>query len=612
MFWKKNAFSYIIWLLYSMVLGSMVVFMALYHISGISVLKGIPLWGRLLVAIFPVVLLCLICLLARRYVTRHFVHEDFFQDFWKNAEIGGIVVLLLVGTWLRYMSMDHLSYSLDGYSQALVTEGSGIPYVSHGASYLYLQLLRGFFLIFGNKAVGAIWLQIMLFYLAGLFLHRAFRRMVGVLPSLCLFGLFILTPYMVEQSLTFSPMGLYLLLYFFTLFYLTEVLQEIHGKALQYFFGGVLTALCTYLDFMGVTLVFWAFLLLLMHGTWEPVVKRRWLMALTYILGLVVGMAAWFGVAVLLSGKAYWNGMLTWWQLYLPHYSQPDLAILKEVPGMLDIVVLCMIFMGVISFWFRRKTDRFCPMVFMLIIVILPELFGMSTGKLDYSCWIILQLLLIAVVAFWDVFDLTDRAYLMAHQPPVPLIIAEPVDLEAQNQDEDNAKERDWEPDRYQRPILVGALQLKPQAEVTVVNETTDAELEVVNLEEETVEVVEKVGMMEESAEIAPENLITEVTEEVPPVVAATVVAQEVSPSATMVSGPVSTEAKQEKSVKKQKLEKPEKAEKPEKKKTVKFLENPLPVPKRHARRNLEYAITELPVDDDFDLKVADNDDYDY
>jgi hypothetical protein len=45
--------------------------------------------------------------------------------------------------------------------------------------------------------------------------------------------------------------------------------------------------------------------------------------------------------------------------------------------------------------------------------------------------------------------------------------------------------------------------------------------------------------------------------------------------------------------------------------KKVKFLENPLPVPKRREHKALDYAI-EVPEDDDFDIKdIPENDDFD-
>jgi hypothetical protein len=46
-------------------------------------------------------------------------------------------------------------------------------------------------------------------------------------------------------------------------------------------------------------------------------------------------------------------------------------------------------------------------------------------------------------------------------------------------------------------------------------------------------------------------------------------------------------------------------------KKEVKFLDNPLPVPKRKMHREMDYAI-EVSDDDDFDIKeLPDNDDFD-
>lgn len=44
----------------------------------------------------------------------------------------------------------------------------------------------------------------------------------------------------------------------------------------------------------------------------------------------------------------------------------------------------------------------------------------------------------------------------------------------------------------------------------------------------------------------------------------------------------------------------------------VRFLENPLPLPKKHVKRVLDYSLPPVPKDDDFDYPVADDDDFDF
>ena len=43
----------------------------------------------------------------------------------------------------------------------------------------------------------------------------------------------------------------------------------------------------------------------------------------------------------------------------------------------------------------------------------------------------------------------------------------------------------------------------------------------------------------------------------------------------------------------------------------VRFLENPLPLPKKHVKRVMDYSLSSVSQEDDFDYLVADDDDFD-
>ena len=46
--------------------------------------------------------------------------------------------------------------------------------------------------------------------------------------------------------------------------------------------------------------------------------------------------------------------------------------------------------------------------------------------------------------------------------------------------------------------------------------------------------------------------------------------------------------------------------------KKVQYIENPLPLPKKHIKRVMDYSLKEMPDEDDFDLDIGDEDDFDY
>ena len=43
----------------------------------------------------------------------------------------------------------------------------------------------------------------------------------------------------------------------------------------------------------------------------------------------------------------------------------------------------------------------------------------------------------------------------------------------------------------------------------------------------------------------------------------------------------------------------------------VRFLENPLPLPKKHVKRVMDYSLSSVSQEDDFDYPVAEDDDFD-
>ena len=43
----------------------------------------------------------------------------------------------------------------------------------------------------------------------------------------------------------------------------------------------------------------------------------------------------------------------------------------------------------------------------------------------------------------------------------------------------------------------------------------------------------------------------------------------------------------------------------------VRYLENPMPLPKKHVKRVLDYGLKSTAEDDDFDFSVAEDDDFD-
>lgn len=60
-----------------------------------------------------------------------------------------------------------------------------------------------------------------------------------------------------------------------------------------------------------------------------------------------------------------------------------------------------------------------------------------------------------------------------------------------------------------------------------------------------------------------------------------------------------------------EKNEEPEKSEGPEKREKPRYFENPLPLPKKHVRREMDYQYPVEEKDMKYDVEVPENDDFD-
>ena len=90
----------------------------------------------------------------------------------------GLVVFLLH----RFLCVrESMQYDISGaagniwFDAVKVTETTRIPQVVHGAVYFYLQVLHGLLVFLGNKMTAALVLQIVLQILTGIFLYFAVR-----------------------------------------------------------------------------------------------------------------------------------------------------------------------------------------------------------------------------------------------------------------------------------------------------------------------------------------------------------------------------------------------------------------------------------------------------
>lgn len=164
-----------------------------------------------------------------------------------------LVAFLSIGLVLRLGQLDNGLEGLGYFEAAKVVEGHQVPQVVHGASYLYLHLLHLLFRFLGNKAVLGVWLQILLQLVEAMLLYVAVRKLAGRLPGLVALGLLMCSDHWARGVRELSPEGLFFCLFFLGLILTTAWMGE-RTRMPGVFLAGAWTGLAGYLDISGFLL----------------------------------------------------------------------------------------------------------------------------------------------------------------------------------------------------------------------------------------------------------------------------------------------------------------------------------------------------------------------
>lgn len=350
MSWKKNAFSYGIWFVYTIMTG-----LALLTLG--TEICGMAGFGEYMGIVLALVWTAVAGGFA--FLLHGFVvgRVSFFDEKRVHFTVLGTLLataLFGAGLFLRLRGMgDGAAYSSSIYYEAAkVTEGQGIPQSVHGAVYFYVLLLRGVFLLLGNNAVMGIWLQIVLQFGAALLLFLTVRKFAGMPAGLVTLGFCMCAPYSVRCCLELSPR----MLYFFLVTAAVRYMTMGHSLAAS-FFAGVLAALCGYVDILGFVLLAVAIgrILCCREETWGR--GRKAVGVLLCAAGAIQGFVACILLDAWFSGKPAGRVAAAWLSLYRPE----KFALPVQADGSAFSAEACLL-AGVMAFGiFRCQNHRQPP-----------------------------------------------------------------------------------------------------------------------------------------------------------------------------------------------------------------------------------------------------------
>lgn len=405
MSWKKNAFSYILWGIYLLVVS-----IAFAGIGSVAVRKfewtNQYVSGIIVVSFF--LLIILLYVITRKVIPPNLLIDIDKKKGWKVTRSIIVIGLLALGVFLRIFYISYAGEDAPYFDAAKVTENGSIPMITHGAVYVYLQLLRGLFILVGNKWMAGIWLQIALQILSCILLYFSVRKLAGEIPALIMIAFFMLSPHMIAQGLTYSPQMLYLCIYAIGLLCITDFLtrraagnmKNVYDVIFLLFSGLVLGMVC-YLDISGISLLVIAFSVFWME---KPEAINIWgntlLEWFVLLFGTVGFLGCYLAMDAFISGKTFWGVGRAWCTLYSVKGYHNTFWLSAGGDYIVYFILLFILTLGILTFWNRKGYEKISVWVFAVIAIAVMEYFGITTEDIkgfDLFYWMAAALAGIAI-----------------------------------------------------------------------------------------------------------------------------------------------------------------------------------------------------------------------
>ncbi len=624
---KKSILSYLVWLVFAVIcclqLATSVVTggLARYIHSTEWMMLAICIFFVLIVLIFG-----LVRFLSDRLYGRIREPEKIMRIL---AVVFPVLVLISVAARLTIQIMNQTPLVLSDdsfYREAYVAAGGQTPeFMTHGASWLYVCLLHLVFRIFGNTLFAGIVLQMVLFIFCLLLLYFSCKSLCGVIPAAVSMAAFGLMPVSMSYVFALTPELFYLTLYLLGLFFVSAVAGSLHKEKNappmrygQVFFLGLYIGFLIYLDIFGISMLFF---LAGMYYMGEDRAERRRI--------LFENLFAWFGVVcglcLILFALYFACGInpseyaSVFYEMYFEEIGLQYWRIKPDTTVIGSVLIMSLAFY-IIPSYIMQKRNRCSQFILSLFLAsVLPVL---SIAYMNYQMLVTMLWCVLGGLGVYGMFCMQE--------------------MDEEEEAEENA---DWQMSEYEK-----RRRRRGSSTITLIRpneEDKNAYKEVKSPEEQVAEISingENViafdiqgdshiaDRVAEVSSFLPENsLVLDTEEEAETEKSAEIKAEESAKPEEPVLMEEAAEkpAEEAKEPAEEKVKEPtgEKAEEPAEKKPEKPVEvrpaevkkpapgeplhNPLPIPKKHIKKefNFKYEIPEekmkfdreIPADDDFD-----------
>ena len=352
----KNNSSYISWIFYAALLGiGLLCFMASQcEAFGVSSYLAIPVFLGIVLACGGVAYL--LYLLDHSFL-RTVVSNPIACKLLKTI---GLMILLTIGLYMRLEAIVHLGLENSYYENALQTFASRQDDVTHGITYLYLQLYWMIFQLLGAYAGTTILLEIIFQFLLAFLLFFFLQRRVGYICGLTVFGFLMCSPEIVARIAMNSAEMLF---FVFCLAVCFLICPTGHKKRSGWYFllSGVLVGALVFFDVSAILLY-----VLLVFGA----VKRNTSVVVGVSAGFFGGLAGTLlcmSIDGALSGVSLGSYLIEW----IGGYYLGDMMQISFLPEYYVLAVLLLI--GIFGFFFVAKEDHYSILILLMLVLYVKE-----------------------------------------------------------------------------------------------------------------------------------------------------------------------------------------------------------------------------------------------
>lgn len=404
MTWKKSAISYISWLIYTLIVG--VVLLCVADVVCDSL--GLVVYWAAVISLLYVAVVGGVVFGVRQLYETIVKYCDTKAIMARTIETIVAVLMLAFGVLLRVGNLDLVSDGAGYFEMAKLTYGGELPRVLHGAEDIYLVTLRGLFLLVGNHIEAAIWLQIVLQLLGSWFCFLAVKRLAGPVAGLITLGFATCGFYMVSVSLTLSPEMLYLFL-FAMVFWLISLGTGEKLKPISFLPLGFLAAVCTYLDIVGVLLFFLSVCMVFSYREVHANVKIKLVAVLCCVIGFVAAFGGIIGLAAYSAGESFGAVLMMVLGQYAPSGFELPVVLMGGDYAIEGYLLAGLMSFGIYTFWFDKEKEKLSVGTMSMCILIVMICFGMFTPAMPGYTFLYLTMAILAGVSVGGCFIIRTR-----------------------------------------------------------------------------------------------------------------------------------------------------------------------------------------------------------